>query len=304
TVNCAVTDAHSNTASGSFTVAVADTVGPSINGAPGDRAIEATSAAGAFVSWVPPTATDAVDGAVAVSCVPASGTVFPIGATRATCAAVDSHGNQTASHFTITVQDTTAPVVAVTSPTEGAVLLLYEYATASYSCSDAVGLAACSGPVANGAAIDTSTKGPHVFRVNSTDNSHLSSFVEVHYTVVAPPTITVTSPSEPIYELGSTLLAQYTCSDAVTCVGDVDPGTALDTNTPAYKYLTITATDARGNMTSSGVVYGVSYGAPAPPITGLTAWLAGDGSAADELLGKVGTWTGTPAYAPGKVGQA
>jgi len=304
TVNCSVTDAHGNTGTGSFTVAVADTVAPSIVGAPGDRVIEATSAAGALVSWTSPTATDVVDGTVAVSCAPASGTVFPIGATPGTCTAVDSHGNQTTSHFTTTVQDTTPPVVAIASPIDGAVLSLYEYVTASYTCADAVGVVACSAPVANGDAIDTSTKGPHVFRVSSTDISHLSSVVEVHYTVVAPPTITVTSPSEPIYELGSTLLAQYSCAEAVTCVGDVDNGTALDTTTPGYKYLTITAADALGNMTSTVVVYSVSSGTPIAPIAGLTAWLAGDGSAADEISSRIGTWTGTPAYAPGKVGQA
>jgi hypothetical protein len=304
TVNCSVTDAHGNTASGSFTVAVADTVGPSIAGAPGDRVIEATSAAGAVVSWTSPTATDVVDGVVAVSCTPASGRAFPIGTTPGTCTAVDSHGNLTVAAFTVTVQDTTPPVVAIAAPTEGTVYSLYEYVTASYNCADAVGLAACSAPVANGNAIDTSTKGPHVFRVSATDISHLSSFVEVHYTVVAPPTITVTSPSEPIYELGSTLLAQYTCADAVTCVGDTDNGTVLDTQTPGYKYLTITATDVLGNMTSTVVVYAVSYGAPIAPIAGLTAWLAGDGSATDELSTKVATWTATPAYAPGKVGQA
>jgi hypothetical protein len=80
--------------------------------------------------------------------------------------------------------------------------------------------------------MDTSTKGPHTFRVFATDVSGLGTASEVHYTVVAPPTIVVTSPAEPIYERGSTALAQFTCEDAVTCMGDVANGSALDTSTP------------------------------------------------------------------------
>jgi hypothetical protein len=49
------------------------------------------------------TATDLIDGTVAVSCSPPSGSVFPIGITTVHCTAVDSAGNSAAGSFTVTV---------------------------------------------------------------------------------------------------------------------------------------------------------------------------------------------------------
>jgi len=119
----------------------------------------------------------------------------------------------------------------------------------------------------------------------------------------AQPMIVVTSPSEPIYELGSFVTVQYTCIDAVTCTSDVASGAALDTSTPGPHSFTITATSF-GNVTTERVAYTVSFGSAVPPFAGLTAWLPGDGAATDEVTGTEATWTGTPAYATGKVAQA
>ena len=65
---------------------------------------------------------------------------------------------------------------------------------ASYSCSAPSGasVTACTGPVANGAAIETSTLGPHTFTVNATDSDGLSASQSASYTVVAAP-VTVTA---------------------------------------------------------------------------------------------------------------
>ena len=120
--------------------------------------------------------------------------------------------------------------------------------------------------------------------------------------MLEPPTITVTSPIEPIYELGSLLLAEYSCR-RVTCTGDVASGSALDTSTPGLKSFTITATDAAGNTTTQVVTYTVSLGTCVTPFAGLTAWLPGDGTAIDRVSGTPGIWTGAETYAAGKVGQ-
>jgi endonuclease/exonuclease/phosphatase family metal-dependent hydrolase len=80
---------------------------------PQDQEAEATSAAGAAVNYTSPTATDNLDGDVAVSCEPASGSTFPLGNTTATCTATDAAGNVAAASFTVTVQDTTAPDLAM-----------------------------------------------------------------------------------------------------------------------------------------------------------------------------------------------
>src|SRR6185503_15934890 len=79
TVNCTSTDAAGNTGSGSFTVTVGDTTAPIVT-VPANATVEATSTNGATYSFTS-TATDLVDGATAVSCVPASGALFPRGAT-------------------------------------------------------------------------------------------------------------------------------------------------------------------------------------------------------------------------------
>jgi predicted extracellular nuclease len=70
---------------------------------------EATGAAGAAVSFNV-SAADNLDGALPVSCAPASGATFPPGVDLVSCSAVDAHGNTARGTFTVTVRDTTAPV--------------------------------------------------------------------------------------------------------------------------------------------------------------------------------------------------
>ncbi|WP_210438773.1 HYR domain-containing protein [Nocardioides xinjiangensis] len=112
TVTCTATDKAGNKGVGTFTVEVQDTTKPVVS-VPADRTAEATGAAGAAVRWDAATAVDDVDGAVAVSCSSAPGSVFPIGTTTVTCSAADKAGNLGDSSFTVTVRDTTAPAVRV-----------------------------------------------------------------------------------------------------------------------------------------------------------------------------------------------
>lgn len=80
--------------------------------------VEAETPAGTVVNFLA-TALDDVSGSVAVSCTPASGSVFPFSgvgptSTTVTCSATDAAGNIATRNFVVTVQDTTAP--AVTAP--------------------------------------------------------------------------------------------------------------------------------------------------------------------------------------------
>lgn len=121
TVNCSATDAAGNTASGSFTVKVQDTTPPVISGTPANQILEATGPSGAVATWASPTASDIVDGNVAVNCSPASGSTFPIATTTVTCTATDAHSNSSSTSFTVKVQDTTPPAITwVGSITNGA----------------------------------------------------------------------------------------------------------------------------------------------------------------------------------------
>jgi alpha-L-rhamnosidase len=90
-----------------------DVTAPALDVVPADRIVEATGPDGAAVSFTAPTATDVVDGDVPVRCDPMSGATFAIGTTTVTCTATDVAGNESAGTFQVTVEDTTAPVLAL-----------------------------------------------------------------------------------------------------------------------------------------------------------------------------------------------
>ena len=108
-VTCSATDASGNTGHASFTVNVVDTTAPAMT-VPGDMVVEATGPSGATVSFAAP-AHDAVSGDVAATCSPASATTFALGTTTVHCSATDNAGNTAHKSFTVTVRDTTAPVL-------------------------------------------------------------------------------------------------------------------------------------------------------------------------------------------------
>lgn len=142
-VSCSATDAHGNKANGSFNVTVQDTTPPTISGIPANMVMEAASAAGSVATWAAPTAADLVDGAVPVTCAPASGSVFPLGTMTVSCSATDSHGNRAAGGFTITVRDTTPPAVKIVNLTMDSIITSAPV-TVSVQASDAVGVASVS----------------------------------------------------------------------------------------------------------------------------------------------------------------
>ncbi|HXI60654.1 MAG TPA: HYR domain-containing protein [Polyangia bacterium] len=83
---------------------------PPVVSVPGNIVAQANAPGGATVVFTV-TATDAQDSALAPSCSAASGSTFPIGTTVVTCTATDSGGLSGSAAFTVTVVDTTAPVM-------------------------------------------------------------------------------------------------------------------------------------------------------------------------------------------------
>lgn len=110
-VTCTSTDAAGLTGSASFDIVVHDTTAPQLSGVPGDQSVS-TTGTGATASWTDPTASDAHDASVPVTCSPASGSTFPVGTTRVTCTATDASGNSSSGGFDVTV--TRSAVLAVT----------------------------------------------------------------------------------------------------------------------------------------------------------------------------------------------
>ena len=115
TVSCTATDHSGNSTTKVFTVTVVDTTAPVFGPAPAIGPIEGNTLGGAIVNYVKPSATDTVSGSVAVTCSPASPSTFALGTTTVTCTASDAKGNQATVAFTVTVVDTTPPLLTVPS---------------------------------------------------------------------------------------------------------------------------------------------------------------------------------------------
>lgn len=105
TVTCTATN-FSGSDTKSFDVRVLNGAAPEIT-VPADITAEATSPAGAVVTFTATATNDAT-----IVCTPPSGSTFALGATTVTCTASNAGGSDTDS-FTVTVVDTTAPVLAL-----------------------------------------------------------------------------------------------------------------------------------------------------------------------------------------------
>jgi hypothetical protein len=108
TVVCTAIDKAGNKATASFTVTINGNVTstPPTFTAPANQTLTATSAVGAVATYTTPVATDVKDGTAPVTCVPASGSTFPIGTTTVKCTATNKAGLTTTASFTVTVNDT------------------------------------------------------------------------------------------------------------------------------------------------------------------------------------------------------
>jgi hypothetical protein len=110
-VTCRATDGAGNFAdSAPFDVTVVDTHAPSLS-LPANITVEADSNSGKTVTYSA-TATDAVTPSVTPTCTPPSGTTFAIGTTTVNCSATDGHSNTANGSFTVTVTDSSGPVLS------------------------------------------------------------------------------------------------------------------------------------------------------------------------------------------------
>jgi hypothetical protein len=159
-------------------------------------------------------ATDGLSGVA--SCAPSSLYSGPDSATASVSGdCTDNAGNVGTGTFAFKY-DATGPGITITLPADGAHYVLGTAHAADYGCSDAgpsSGIASCAGPVADGAAIDTSSLGSKSFKVDASDNAgNISSLT--NYYMVDPIATTTTVSLSP----GS---VQY--SDDVTFSADVSP---------------------------------------------------------------------------------
>jgi hypothetical protein len=278
TVSCNTMDTHGNLAAPTFFVVhVLDTTAPTLT-LPGNITTNATGPSGAVVTYSA-SATDIVDGSLLVSCVPASGATFPLGATTVDCSATDSHGNSSNGSFIVNVQDPDGPIISVpanitaeaTSPTGAAV-------SYSASATDVV-----DGPVpvscdhSSGSSFGFGTTVVNCSASDSNHNTNSASFlVTVQDTTapaIAPHSDFTTTTSDP-----AGVIVNYTSpstSDAVDGAGIASclPGSGSlfpvgDTQ------VTCSATDSHGNSATSGFFIHVKSILPSstpPPSTSPSA---------------------------------
>src|SRR3989441_9030118 len=129
--------------------------------------VEAASVGGAFVTPGVATASD-IAGPVTITG-PAAGT-YPLGTTTTTYTATDAVGNTSSCNSSITVHDTTTPMITITTPAH-TVYAIGQVVNASYSCSDTgSGVASCIGTVASRSPIGTSSAGTKRFPRTAADN--------------------------------------------------------------------------------------------------------------------------------------
>ena len=108
TVLCTVRDPAGNTTSGNFNVIVLN-ITPPVLYLPDTITVDATSPLGAAVTYTV-SATDPNDPASlpTITCVPLSGTIFPIGTTTVLCTASNLTGNTTSGNFNVIVKGAAA----------------------------------------------------------------------------------------------------------------------------------------------------------------------------------------------------
>ncbi|CAN5216581.1 hypothetical protein BH18ACT12_BH18ACT12_10580 [soil metagenome] len=114
-VDCSANDGRGNTGRALFNVIVTllDNEAPTFTTVPASSSNQATSPAGAAVSWTI-AATDNIDPSPTISCTPSSGGTFPLGTTNVSCTASDDAGNTSAPvSFDVSVVDTIPPTLSL-----------------------------------------------------------------------------------------------------------------------------------------------------------------------------------------------
>ena len=237
-----------------WTVISCDTTAPVVT-VPVPITAEATGPSGAVVTFSA-TATDANPANPAVTCVPASGSTFPIATTTVTCSATDAAGNTGSASFTVTVQDTTPPTIVgtpsnITLEATGLTTVVnYTNPTATDLVDGPVGVS-CVPPSGSAFAVGTTTI---VCTASDTRGNSASSSFSVTITDLTAPVLVV--PQNITAEATSAAGAVVAYSASAT---DIVDGPVTPVCLPASGFtfplattsVSCTATDTAGNTSSA-----------------------------------------------------
>ena len=230
-----------------------DAVAPVIT-APADITAEATSASGAAVTFTA-SANDNIDGPVNVFASPASGSIFPLGATDVGLAASDAAKNTATASFTVTVRDTTAPALSVPSnrtaeaTSAGGAVVTYPAATAS----DAVGVASLTYSQNSGTQFPLGLTAVNVTARDAANNATTKSFSVTVQDTIAPAITSVSADRVAEATSSSGAAVNYDAATATDAVGvaSIDYSQASGSTFPlGATAVTVTAKDAAGNAST------------------------------------------------------
>ena len=276
TLTYVASDPSGNTASAVRTVTVADRTAP-VFGSLANVTAEATSAAGATVTYTSPSATDIADASLTISCVKASGSAFALGISTVNCTATDDSGNVGNGSFTVTVLDRLAPafgavvnvIAEATSPAGAAVTYTAPSAT------DAVGATVSCLPAAG----STFALGTSLVRCTATDAALNSAATTLTVTVrdTVAPALTVPANITTTATSAAGAVVNYTAPSATDIV-DTSVTLACPSSPTAGKTsgstfpigtttVNCTATDDYSNVTSKSFTVTVNN----PPLPVVTA---------------------------------
>ncbi len=227
-----------------------DTTPPVVT-VPADMIVEATGISGAIVVF-PATANDNIDGSITPTCVPASGSTFALGTTTVNCTATDGAGNTGSASFTITAQDTTAPIITLVGSDPETIEVGTPYSDAGATALDVVdgdltGLMATFNPV------DSNIVGTYTVTYNVADSAG-NDAAEVTRTVnvvdTTPPVITLNGASPVTLEIHTAYTdAGATAWDNVdgNITGSILTAGNVNTNVLGTYAVTYDVNDSAGN---------------------------------------------------------
>ena len=257
-VTCSATDAHNNTGQGSFHVVVQDTTPPVLS-VPADITTTTATASGKSVTFTA-SASDVVDGSIAPSCSPGSGSTFAVGTTAVTCSATDAHGNTGATSFnvTVTLVDTTPPVVTVPSDI-GTTTTVASGKSVTFTASANDNIDGAITPTclpASGANFPVGTTTVTCSATDAHGNTGSKSFnVTVTLVDTTKPVVTVPADISTTTTVASGKSVSFTASATDNIDGPLTPSCspASDTNFPVgTTTVTCSATDAHNNTGQAG----------------------------------------------------